>query len=212
MDRQKRLRSKVEKSPDLLRASRQLATLALAQQDRPLGPREREELRRGLAVAGDALGWSEMLAVDADAAVEFALDVVSLAALGVESLASDLAEERATKEAEVSRLTDIAAYARSLAEDPNATYPVEITYSYTARDPYHGLVTKTARSTVSNPQEALGAAGALQKSIESRGKLTDLMVIDLDQRRGRLDAMTARLPDFVDSSRTLLNEVIANLS
>lgn len=211
-DRQTRLREKVESSPELLKASRQLAVLALAQQDRPLSPREREELRRGLVVAGEALGWSEALATNADPVVEFVHDVTSLAVLGVESLGSDLAQERANKQTEMSRLSDVAAYARELAADPNATYPAEITYSYTVRDPYQGLVTKTAKSTVSNPQEALGAAEALQKSIEGRSKLTDLMVIDLDERRGRLHAMTRKIPDFVKSAQSLLDEVIANLS
>jgi len=212
MDRQTRLRKKVESSPDLLGACRQLAQLALAHQDRPLNPREREELRRGLAAAGDDLGWSDTLAINTDAVVEFALDVMSLTAIGVESLGSDLAEEKALKQTEMSRLSEVAAYARKLAANAKAKYPVEITYSYTVRDPYQGLVTKTATSTVNNAQEALAAAESLEKSIEGRTKLSELMVIDIDERRARLLAMTGRLPDFVKSSRSLLDEVVANLS
>jgi len=212
IDRQTRLRKKMASSPELLTASRKLAGLALTQQDRPLSPREREELRRGLAAAGDALGWSNALATDEDPVVEFALDVMSLAALGVESLGSDLAAERAHKQTEVARLAEVAEYARSLAADPNTTYPAEITYCYTVRDPYQRLVTKTAKSTVSNPHEALGAAESLLKSIESRSKLTDLMVVDLEERRGRLHEMTRSIPEFVESSRGLLDEVVATLS
>ena len=65
---------------------------------------------------------------------------------------------------------------------------------------------------MSNPHEALGAAESLHKSIESRSKLADLMVLDLDERRGRLHEMARKLPDFVESSRSLLDEVVANLS
>ncbi len=212
VDRQKRLRSKVESSPELLRVSRELASLTLAHQERPLSPRERESLRRGLATAGDQLGWSETLATNADPVMEFALDVMSLATIGVESLGSDLEQERANKQTEMARLADVAAYARQLSTDPNAKFPAEITYTYTVRDPYQGLVTKTAKNTVSNPQEALAASESLQKSIEGRSKLTDLMVIDLEEKRGHLQAMTRTLPDFVKSSRSVLDEVIATLS
>jgi hypothetical protein len=212
VDRQKRLRKKVESSPELLTVARQLAALTLTHQERPLSPRERESLRRGLASAGDALAWSETLATTPDPVMEFALDVMSLATIGVESLGSDLVEERANKQTEISRLGEVAEYTRRLATDPNATFPAEITYSYTLRDAYQGLVTKIAKSTVSNPQEALGAAEALQKSIEGRSKLTDLMVIDLEERAARLQAMAGRVPDFVKSSQSVLDEVIATLS
>ena len=105
-----------------------------------------------------------------------------------------------------------AAYAQKLAENPKTAYPAEITYCFTIRDPYQRLITKTVTNTVNDPQEALSAAEAIRRSIDGRTKLTDLMVIDLEQRRERLTAIGHSLPDFVRSSRSMLGEVIANLS
>ena len=65
---------------------------------------------------------------------------------------------------------------------------------------------------MNDPQEALAAAEAIRRSIDGRTKLTDLMVIDLEQRRERLAAIGHGLPDFVRASRSMLGEVIANLS
>jgi hypothetical protein len=129
----------------------------------------------------------------------------------LESLSSDLAEERAQKQTETSRLSEAAAYTRRLAGDPDATYPVEITYSYTTRDPYGAFVTRSATTTVSNEGEALGAAASLDRSIESRSKLADLMVLDLAERRSRLQAVARGLTDFARSSRGLVADVIASL-
>ncbi len=199
-------------SPEVLKVSRQLAALALAVQDNPLTHRQREELRRAFATAGEALGWSETRASSDDPVAEVAFDVIALANNGVDSLEMELAEERERKLTEIARLLEISAYARELAGNPSTTYPTEIVYSYTARDPFQRLITKTATSTLNDAREALGAAVALEKSIESRSKLTDLMVIDLDERRARLRAMKQRLPDFAHASHDLLGEVIANLS
>lgn len=191
--------------PELLVVCRQLALLSLAHEGRPLGPRQREELRRALATAGEALGWAETPANAAD-------DVVSLALSGAASLESDLAQEWTNKQTEVSRLGDAATYARKLADDPKTSYPTEVTYSYTVRDPHGQLVTRTTTNTATNPAEALAAAEALRRSIEGRTKLTDQMVIDLEQRRERLKAIERNLPDFVESARDLIREVIANLT
>jgi hypothetical protein len=205
-------RLELDGSPELLQVSRQLAQLAVAQHENPLSPRQREELRRALATAGEELRWSETRASGDDPVAEVTPDVTALTENGFELLEQDLVEERARKQTEVARLTDVARSTRELAENPNAAYPAEITYSYTVRDPFHRLITKTATSKVSDPREALGAAVSLDKSMEGRTKLTDLMVIDLEERRGRLRAMRRTVPEFVESSRELLAEVIANLS
>ena len=210
--RQTGLRKELSGSPELLKVARQLALLALAQQDGPPSPRQREELRRALAIAGDALGWAEASTGNGDSGVDVNADMMTLATKGAESLERDLVEERAKKQKEVAQLLDAAAYAQKLGENPKTTYPADITYCYTIRDPYQRLITKTATNTVNDPQEALGAAEALRRSIEARTKLTDLMVIDLEQRRERLTTIARSLPDFVRSSRGLLVEVIANLS
>ena len=192
-------------SPELLEVCRQLALLALAREDRPMGPRQKEELRRALANAGEALGWAETPENAAD-------DVMAMALSGAASLERDLATEWELKQTEVSRLGDAAAYARKLAEDPGTVYPAEITYSHTVRDPHGSLVTRTTTNTATNATEAQAAADALRRSLEGRTKLTDQMVVDLEQRRERLNGIASCLPDFVNSSRDLIREVIANLS
>ncbi|MBM4184840.1 MAG: hypothetical protein FJ207_11610 [Gemmatimonadetes bacterium] len=192
--------------------SRQLAGLAVAQQRGPLTHRQREELRRALATAGEALGWSDTRAGSEDPVAAAMLDVIALTNCGVDSLEQELAEERVRKQTEIARLEETVAYARELAGNGRSIYPAEITYSYTARDSFQRLVTKTATSTVSDPSEALGIAVALQKSIESRTKLTDLMVVDLQERRASLRDMKRSVPDFAKFSRELLSEVIANLA
>jgi hypothetical protein len=210
--RQTGVRKQLASNPELLQVCRQLALLALAQQDGPLGPRQREELRRALAIAGDQLGWAETPDSDEDPVVNISLDVVTLATGGAESLERDLAEEWKLKQTEAARLGEAVKRARQVALSPKTTYPTELTYSYTVRDPYQRLITKIATNTVNDAQELTSAADALEKSIESRSKLADLMVIDLDQRRERLNAIGGSLPDFVRSARSLLGEVIATLT
>jgi hypothetical protein len=205
-------RLELDGSPELLQVSRQLAQLAVAQQENPFSPRQREELRRALATAGEALRWSDNRAGIDDLVAGVTPDVTALTENGFDLLERDLVEERARKMTEVARLTEIAKSTRELAENPNSTYPAEITYSYTVRDPFHRLITKTAVSKVSDPREALGAAVALDKSMEGRTKLTDLMVIDLEERRVRLRSMRRTVPDFVVSARELIAEVLVNLS
>ena len=126
-------------------------------------------------------------------------------------MARDLAEEVARKRTEMSQLRDVATSARKLAEDPDTTYPAEITYSYTVRDPSQGLVTKTETLTVNDAVEALAAAETIERNSTGRAKLTDLMILDLEQKQGRLEVMTRTLSDFLKSSHELLREVIANL-
>jgi hypothetical protein len=192
-------------TPELLEVCRQLAQLALAREDRPAGPRQREELRRALAIAGEGLGWSETPENAAE-------DVMAMAVAGAAALERDLADEWERKQTEVERLGDVAAHARKLSEDAGTVYPVEITYSHTVRDPHGNLVTRVTTNTATNAAEALAAAEALRRSLEGRTKLTDQMIIDLEQRRERLNGIASCLPDFVDSSRDLISEVIANLT
>lgn len=210
--RQTGLRRELAASPELLQVARQLALLALALQDAPPSPRQTEELRRALAIAGDALGWAETSDSGGELVADVNADMTALATRGAESLDQDLVEEWTNKQTEASRLGDAAAYARKLSEDPKTTYPTEVTYCYTVRDPYQRLITKTTTTIVNDAQEALAAAEALRKSIEARTKLADLMVIDLVHRRERLTTIADSLPDFVRSSRSLLGEVIANLT
>lgn len=205
------LRSMLARSPEIDGACRQLATLVLAQQESPLGVRQLEQLRRALTTAGDALGWTEAAAGDVDSVVEVGKDIMTMAKGGAKFMAHDLAEELARKRTEVSQIHDVAASALKLSEDPDASYPAEITYSYTARDAFRDTITKTETLTVNDAREALSASETIERSTTSRGKLADLMIIALEQKQVRLDGMTRTLPDFLESLQELLREVIANL-
>ena len=201
------------RSPELQDVARELATLALAkvEQDGALSIRQREQLRRAFSAAGDTLGWTRAVLTTGEPPGDVRKDVMSMSKRGAKLLAGDLAEELERKRTEVAQLEDAASSARKLAEDPETVYPTEVTYSYTARDASQELVTKTETLTLNDPQETLGAAEAIEKTVAGRGKLTDLMIIDLEERQERLDIMTRTLPEFLESSHELLREVVATL-
>jgi hypothetical protein len=207
------LRSLLSRSPELQQVSRQLASLSLAQmeQDGLLRVRQRELLRRALAAAGEARGWTGGAASNGDAIVEASKEVMTMARSGAEALAQDLSDELAMKRTETSRLSDAAASARKLAEGPEASYPAEITYSFTIRSASVGLITKTETITSNDAREALATAEAMEKSLPGRGRLAELMILDLERKQAQVEAMTRTLPDFVKSSRGLLLEVFATL-
>jgi hypothetical protein len=212
----KTLQSRVSltpRSPELQDVARQVASLALAkvEQDGSLSIRQREQLRRAFSAAGDTLGWTRTVAMTGEPAKEVRNDVMSVSKRGAKLLAGDLADELEKKRSEVAQLEKIASLARELAENPETSYPTDVSYSYTTRDASQELVTRTETLTLNNAQEMHGAADTIEKTIAGRGKLTDLMINDLEEKRERLDLMTRTLPDFLKSSHGLLREVVATL-
>jgi hypothetical protein len=203
------LRSQLSRSPELAEVARQLASLALAymEQDGRFSVRQREQLRRALAVAGDERGWSGAAVDRGDPSKEF----LALGKSGTKATAKDVANELAMKKTELSRLEKTIASIRKLEGKPDTAFPVEIPYTFTARDAVHGLVTKTETVTVNNEKEAVAAGDSLEKTITSRTKLADLMTIDLKQKQKKLEKMAPTLPDFVKASQELLAEVMVNL-
>lgn len=146
-----------------------------------------------------------------DAAAKASKDLLAMVKTGAQDLADDLANQVKLKKTEAARLADLVESTRAQAENEDTEYPLEIVYVYTIRDASQGLVTKTAAYTPSDTKEANSAADSLEKSIPGRTKLADLMVIELKKRQAQVAAMTKTLPDFVDSSQTILLEVLANL-
>lgn len=201
------------RSPELRDVSRQLASLALAQvnQEGHLGIRQREQLRRALSTAGEALGWAGRVAASDDAVAEVSTDVLAMAKGGAKSMARDLAEELAGKKTEMSQIRRAAASATKMAESKKTTYPTEITYSFTVRDATGDLVTKTETLPMENPEEALNAVAAIEKNPTGRLKLKDLMIADLKQKQKQVEVMTKTLPDFIEYSHDLLRDVLHNL-
>ncbi len=123
----------------------------------------------------------------------------------------DLAKELAAKKVEVKQLNNTLASATKLAEAPDTVYPAEITFSYTVRDAFAELVTKTETVVLTETAEAATTAAALARSMPARTKLADLMITELKRKQSQLDVMTKSLSEVIESSQRLLREVIANL-
>jgi hypothetical protein len=203
--------SRMSSSPELKEVSCKLASLALAQEESPLSVRQREQLRRALAIAGDALGWIENPSGNGESVAEFSNDVIQMAKNGAKSLGIDLAEQLANKKTEIAQLNRVIEYARELAEDPDTVYPVDITFSHTVRDAYQELITKTETRVANDADEARATAATVERSLTSWSKLAEAMIVDLKRRQKQLDQVAEALPSFVASSRGLIGEVVANL-
>lgn len=206
-------RKVLARSPEMLEVSRQLATVALArvEQDGHLSVRQREQLRRALSTAGAELGWIRRSASNKDPVSKVSKDVLTMAKVGAKAMAKDLEEELARKRTEMDQVTEAAAAARELAEDPDASYPTEMTYYFTARNASQVLVTKTETIEVNDAKEALSASEAIERNIAGRAKLADLMTLDLEAKQSQIEVMTRTLPDFVKFAQQLLREVLVTL-
>ena len=201
------------RSPELDTVARQLGALALAQseQEGRLGVRQKEQLRRALSAAGDALRWPGTSESTNESIAAVSKDVLALSKRGAKAMAKDLAAELARKKTEVAELAEISEALRVMSEDEGTSYPVEMSYPYTARDATYGQVTKTENLLLNEAREALSSSESIAKGIPSRTKLADLMIIALTAKQGREEVMTRGLPDFVKSTHELLREVIVTL-
>lgn len=200
-------------SPELKEVSRRFATLALAklEQHGQLNVRQREQLRRGLALAGDELDWAHTAAEEKDPLASIAKVVLRLARNGARSLRKDLDEELATKKKETKTLEKLAASLHKMAADKKTEYPVVLSYDYTARDSSQKYVTKTEDLELNEASECVSTAEGMERSAPNRAKLTDLMIGELKAKQSRHDEMYEALPDFVKSSHQLIREVLATL-
>ncbi len=207
------LKAMLTLEPELDGVCRQLAGLALAQleQDSPLGVRQKEQLRRALATAGDALGWTATAAHSEDSLADVSKDFMTMAKGGSRAMGRDLATDLAAKKVEVKQLNATLTSTTKLAEGPDTAFPTEITFSYTVRDAFTELVTKTETVAVTESGEAASAAAALERSMPARTKLADLMITELKRKQSQLEVMTKALSEFIEDSQGLLREVIANL-
>ena len=207
------LKAMMTRAPELDGVCRKLAALALAQleQESPLGVRQGEQLRRALAAAGNALDWTATAAHSQDSIADVSKDFMTMAKGGSRAMGRDLAKELESKKVEVKQLGKTLERATKLAEGPETAFPAEITFSYTVRDAFSELVTKTETLTPTEATEAASAAAALERSMPARTKLADLMIIELKRKQSQLEVMTNDLAEFIQDSRGLLQEVIANL-
>lgn len=197
-------------TPELGKAARTLASLALAKyrQDGTLGVRQGEQLRRALATAADALDWDSIGGSTADRTAAAASDVAEIAESGAELLESDLEELLAEKKGEVKEIARVVESVQKLAADPSASYPTEVEYSHTKRSPSGSLITKIETLTLNDAGEALAAAATLEKRMEGLAKLQGQMLEELKEKRRQVREMRLGLPGFVESSDGLVTELL----
>ncbi len=201
------------RAPEVQRAARELGSLALARvrQGGSLKIRQRVQLRRAIATAGEFLAWAPMAAQGKDAMGKASKDVADLTKRAAKWMADELAEELAAKKAELARLERTADSMRELAERDEEAYPAEISYTHTSRHASEGLVTKTETVVLHSPEEAEEAAHRIETKLDSWGKLREQMVGELKQKQVQLQEMKHSLSDFVESTEGLLDDVIATL-
>jgi len=207
-------KSALEKDPELNETGRLLASLALERlrQDGSLAVRQREQLRRALAAAGEVLDWSVIPGERGDRAATVKKDVTALAELGAETLADDLARQLEGKKVELKALEEVTHTLRALAADSGAAYPTQIVYAHTGRDAQRRLVTKTETLTLADAGEATSAAATLEKKLEGYAKLRDEMIEDLHRERRQILEMREGIGSFVAASNGLVLEVLATLT
>lgn len=138
-------------------------------------------------------------------------DVLTLARSGARALTKDLDEEVADKKAELTQLKKSAKAFNKLADDGDFTDPIEVTYTHTVRKPSKGLVTRVEIVELNDAGEARDTAAAIEKKLETWGKLREEMMGVLKHRQKQLEEMKKELPNFVASLEGLVGEVFATL-
>ena len=191
--------------------SRELASLALAwaKQDRQLRVRQREQLRRALSAAARMMDWEGISDDELHIATR---DIAKLAKTGTHSIRRELDRETAEKRMETVRLKAAVQTLREVAEEPGSVYPVDFSYSYTARLPSRGLVTKTEPLTLADAGEARAAADLVERRSEAWNKLRSEMLEELRLREQRWIELSTSLSSFAEASRGIVREVLAVLA
>jgi len=201
------------RSAEVLPIARDLGTLALARvkQEGQISIRQREQLRRAFAAAGDALGWSTMMVSHKDPVEKASKDLLKLAQRGTESLIDDMEASQAAKKTEVTEIKKVAKSLFKMAKADNFTEAVDVDYIHTARDGSQGYLTKTITATISNAKEAQDLGESLEKKLEGWEKLREQMQNSLKEKRKTLDDVKASLPAYIETSRGLLKEVFLTI-
>jgi hypothetical protein len=130
---------------------------------------------------------------------------------GARSIERSVSDELAEKKAEVKRLKKVVVELRSLAEDGDVEFPVEVTYSRTAKSTGSGFVLKTETLELNDAEEALKAAKKIEKSLPNWTKIRDEMIADLKRKQDTIKALTGNLGDLVESWSGVLKEVLVTM-
>lgn len=191
--------------------SRELASLALAwvKQGQKLRVRQREQLRRALVVAARIMSWEAASKNGLDAATR---DIAKLARSGTRSIRRELESEAESKRKETQTLKAAVRALSKLAKSDESAFPVEFSYSHTARSPSSGLVTRTEELTLASAEEATAAAETIEKRLEAWDKLRKEMLEELKVRDQRWADLSGSLSAFAEASRGLVREVFVILT
>lgn len=205
---------RISNNPELDSASRMMASLALQQlrQEGALRVRQREQLHRALATAADAMDWTTIPGSNSDRVAAATKDMTRLTEAGAEALERDVLALLDEKKGEVAQLKAVVKTVKALADDDEATYPAEISYSHTARNGSQGLYTKIETLTVAGASEAVSAAAALEKKLDRFGRLRDEMLVEMKVRKKQIEEMRRTVAGFVDSSNSIVLDVLATLA
>lgn len=189
-----------------------MAAIALARikQQGRLKVRQKEQLRRAIARAGETLGWAATAPFKSDPVAELSREVGKLVKRGARRMKRNIRQELEEKESEIKELEKVVKQVEKLADDPDSL-PTEITYQHTARHASQGLVTKTETLELEDEEAARKAAKKMNKRIKRWTKYRDQMLEELEQERQYLRDTTKNLSEFVDTSRPVLGEVLATM-
>ena len=209
---EKQSKAALARSPEMKRVTGELAALALARikQEGRLKVRQKEQLRRAIARAGETLGWAATAPFKSDPVAELSREVGKLVKKGARRMKRNVRQELEEKESEIKELKKVVKKVEKLADDPDSL-PAEITYQHTARHASQGLVTKTETLELEDEESARKAAKKMNKRIKRWTKYRDQMLEELEQERQYLSDTTRNLSEFVDTSRPVLGEVLATM-
>ena len=201
------------RSAEFRRLGRQVAALALVRtsQGGRLNVRQKEELRRAIAEAGEALCWNEITVGVDDPVALVSDDLAKITKSGVRVIEKEVEEELKEKKVEMKQLQSVVDKARKLAEAKNPKLPTEISYSHTARAAAQGLVTKTEVVEITALDEATKCADSIEKSFNRWEKLRDQMVEELKRKQAQIEIVHGSVSEFVKSQQGLLYEIMAVL-
>lgn len=201
------------RSAEFRRLGRAVAALALIRtsQGGRLNVRQKEELRRALAEAGDVLRWAEITVGMDDPVSIVADDLAKITKSGVRVIEKEVEEELKGKKSEMKQLEGVVAKARKLAEAKNPKLPTEISYAHTARAAAQGLVTKIEVVEITAVDEATSCADSIEKSMNRWENLRVQMVEELQRKQAQLEIVGGSVSEFVKSQHNMLREVMAVL-
>ena len=173
-----------------------------------LNVRQREELRRALAEAGEALAWDVKSATSADPMPDVVKDLKKLVKAGAKTLKAEVAAELKKKNSEERKLEKTVEVLTTLSEKSEKAFPAEISYSHTARDITQGFFTKTEEVVLEDVSQTKETLATVEKSLNRWGKLRVQMHEELQQTDKRLKVLVSDLEPFVISSRRLIDELL----